>query len=372
MCKISILMPIYNTEKYLSQALDSVINQTMDDIEVICVNDGSTDSTKDILKKYASKDNRIKVFHKNNTGYGNTMNIAIDNSIGEFLTIVEPDDFIELDMCENLYITAQEHKLDVIKANYYHHYDDGSEDRLIDLYNNFTYDDVFCPQNNIMFFTSPTSTVSALYKRSFIKENNIRYTETPGAAYQDTAFNFKVSFYSKRMMLVHNGYYHYRLDNPNSSRNQTNKAFCIVDEHHEIETFINRNCHVDKEIIKALKFIKFGSYYWNYEKSTPDVKQVFYQYFKAEFKKDNFLGLLDKKYFTEQRWSLLQQLLNSDDDLYNNNLNLKNNNHILQQNNELNEKNTELNKKIMSLSKINDIFIEEKKILKKAIKILSN
>ena len=82
--------------------------------------------------------------------------------------------------------------------------------------------------------------------------------------------------------------------------------------------------------------------------------------------------MLDKKYFTEQRWSLLQQLLNSDDDLYNNNLNLKNNNHILQQNNELNEKNTELNKKIMSLSKINDIFIEEKKILKKAIKILSN
>lgn len=99
--KVSIVIPIYNVERYLRQCLDSVVNQTLKDIEIICVDDGSTDSSPDIIKEYVDKDPRVKVITKPNSGYGNSMNRGFDMAEGEYIGIVESDDYADPDMFEN-------------------------------------------------------------------------------------------------------------------------------------------------------------------------------------------------------------------------------------------------------------------------------
>ena len=118
MPKVSILIPIYNVEKYLRQCLESVVNQTLEDIEIICINDGSTDSSPEIIREFASRDSRIKVIDKQNTGYGHSMNQGLKAATGEYIGIVESDDFVELNMFESLYITAKNNGAEVVKSEY--------------------------------------------------------------------------------------------------------------------------------------------------------------------------------------------------------------------------------------------------------------
>ena len=115
MAKVSIVIPIYNVEKYLRQCLDSVVNQTLRDIEIICVNDGSKDSSLAIMKEYAERDERVKIIDKPNSGYGNSMNRGFDMACGEYIGIVESDDYADPEMFERLYATAKENELDVVK-----------------------------------------------------------------------------------------------------------------------------------------------------------------------------------------------------------------------------------------------------------------
>ena len=103
MAKISVIVPVYNAEKYLRQCLDSIVSQTLRDIEIICVNDGSTDASLSILEEYAAKDSRIVVISKPNAGYGHSMNMGLDKATGEYMGIVDADDYILPTMYETLY-----------------------------------------------------------------------------------------------------------------------------------------------------------------------------------------------------------------------------------------------------------------------------
>ena len=116
--KVSVVIPIYNVEKYLRQCLDSVVNQTLKEIEIICVNDGSTDSSPAIINEYAAKDPRIVVIDKANSGYGHSMNCGFDLARGEYIGIVESDDYADPDMFEKLYECAAADGLDVVKSGF--------------------------------------------------------------------------------------------------------------------------------------------------------------------------------------------------------------------------------------------------------------
>ena len=104
--KVSILVPIFNVEKYLRQCLDSIVNQTLKDIEIICINDGSTDSSPAIIDEFAKNDPRIVILTKTNSGYGDSMNQGLKKATGEYIGIVESDDWVDIDMFENLYDIA--------------------------------------------------------------------------------------------------------------------------------------------------------------------------------------------------------------------------------------------------------------------------
>ena len=125
MTKVSVLVPIYNVEKYLDECLASLAKQTLKDIEIICINDGSTDNSPKILQKYAKKYPNFIVINKQNSGYGDSMNKGLEKATGEYISIVESDDFIESDAFEKLYKLAHETKADIVKANYFYHSKDG-------------------------------------------------------------------------------------------------------------------------------------------------------------------------------------------------------------------------------------------------------
>lgn len=123
MVKVSIIVPVYNVEKYIERCLKSLVNQTLKDIEILIINDGTPDNSMKICEKYAKNDNRIKIFNKENEGLGLTRNYGIERAIGEYIAFVDSDDYVTLDMCENLYNAAIENNADIVYGEVL--YDDG-------------------------------------------------------------------------------------------------------------------------------------------------------------------------------------------------------------------------------------------------------
>ncbi len=231
MVKISIIIPTYNVENYLVECLDSVINQTLKEIEIIIVNDGSKDSSLEIAKQYACKDNRIIIIDKQNEGYGKAVNVGFEAATGEYIGIVEPDDFIELNMYEVLYSKTKIKKFDIVKGSYYYYHNS----------KHFYYDDYIYnvikeeKEVNVLdwdmqdLWLVHASIWSAIYKREFLINKNIKLLETPGASYQDLAFIFETFFSAESTYFTPDCLYYYRTTNPNSSSHlKNNKILYLV------------------------------------------------------------------------------------------------------------------------------------------------
>ena len=283
MSKVSVVIPTYNVEKYLRECLDSVVNQTLKDIEIICVNDGSTDNSLEILKEYASKDARIKIIDKPNSGYGHSMNTGIDSATGEYLGIVEPDDYIELNMYETLYNKAKELDLDFIKGNYYRYSDTPNiTNEFCENFNKIEiYEKVINPNNYVKTFRGALSIWASIYKIEFLKQNKIRFLQTPGASFQDISFGIKTIFSAQRVLYLKSAFYHYRTNNDNSSVKSNNKIFCVCDEIHELE---NRYAS-DPEKMLIVNALKIDKYTWNYNRLDQIGREKFIKTYKKEIKK---------------------------------------------------------------------------------------
>ena len=165
--KVSIVVPVYNVEKYLRECLDSLLAQKLKDIEIIVVNDGSTDSSADIAAEYAARDSRVRLISKENEGYGKTMNRGFSEARGEYVGIVESDDFADPRMFKDMYKFAKKHDLDLVKANYYEHSDAG--DVFQEPFAGFAYKTVFDPRVDQRALTVLPIIWSALYRREMIE-----------------------------------------------------------------------------------------------------------------------------------------------------------------------------------------------------------
>lgn len=316
--KVSIVIPIYNVERYLRQCLDSVVNQTLKEIEIICVDDGSTDSSPEIIAEYASKDPRIKVITKPNSGYGNSMNRGFDAACGEYIGIVESDDYAELNMFECLYKVASENKLDVVKSSYYFYYSQPKErNEKQEIVSHVMCNKTFCPTTDfkskmemVEFFNIKPTIWSAIYRRDFIREKGIRFHETPGASYQDASFNFKVWCSAERVQLLRDAFLHYRQDNENSSVNSKGKVFCICDEYEEMQHFLDEHPEKKGQMEYIKNRIKYDSYIWNYERLAPKYKYIFIERAASELKEDMADAKLEKSYFEWYRWENLFAIIN--------------------------------------------------------------
>lgn len=217
--EISIVVSIYNVEKYLAQCIQSLIGQTFGDIEIILVNDGSTDGSLAIMKHFATLDNRIVLIDKPNSGYGDSMNHGISVAKGKWIAICEPDDFADLTMCEQLLEAAQSYErsgaqIDLVKASYNRvTRAETNTPRIVPAF----YLHVFKPEHqpftiydhaDFLFYHPSIWTV--LYKRSFLTENSITFRPIPGAGWADNPFFIETMLSAKAIVYLDEPVYYYR------------------------------------------------------------------------------------------------------------------------------------------------------------------
>ena len=313
MAKVSVVVPVYNVEKYLTECLDSIINQTLEDIEIICVNDGSTDSSLEILNNYAQKDKRIIVINKANSGYGNTMNIGINASTGEYIGIIESDDFADKNMFEDLYKTAKENDADIVKSDWYHYW---SKNKFSRKNNRISPAKAFkltnSKQDKSLLRIDP-SVWSAIYKKDFLNKYNIRFLETPGASYQDLAFSFKVFALAERVILTDKAYLYYRQDNMNSSVKSKTKVYCVCDEYNEIDRFLDEYPQLKFEYKVQEEINRYNGYVSSVLRIDDSVKPEFVKVFSEHFREEYNTGLLGDEFFKKIKKKEFLTLINSPD-----------------------------------------------------------
>lgn len=308
MTKVSVLVPIYNVEQYLPECLDSLCGQTLKGIEIICINDGSTDASGAILDEYAKNNSNIVVINKKNSGYGDSMNRGLEAATGEYIGIVESDDFIDQNGFEKLYELAKKTDADIVKANYYYHSED--KDEIHEVVKNQKTNKATTISDDYNILIEEPGIWSAIYRRDFLNENKIRFRTTPGASYQDTGFFFKTACAAKKIVYTKNAFLHYRTDNANSSVKSLEKVNYVVEEYADIEKFLEK-CEVSDEVKYTIQAAKFGAFHWNLQRLPKDLAQEFIVTIKQEFSKADKAGLLQKKYFPTKYWLALQLILKS-------------------------------------------------------------
>lgn len=243
--KLSVIVPIFNVYKYLDQCLDSLHAQSLSDMEIICINDGSTDDSEKVIAKYLALDSRFKLINKSNTGYGNTMNVGLAEAKGQYIAIVESDDYIDPNMMEELVKLIDDSGVDIVKSNFYEYSDVAEESEYYDCLKGLPKKRIINPMDAPEIFIVLQSIWSSIYRASFLKKNEIKFNETPGASFQDVSFAFKAFANADRIMLTDEAFYHYRISNPNSSVKMTNKLDKLKNELDHVEEFVAK--HAKKE-----------------------------------------------------------------------------------------------------------------------------
>lgn len=298
---VSLLVPVYNVERYLDQCLASAAAQTLESREVICINDGSSDGSRAIIERYLRADPRFRVIDKDNSGYGDSMNRGLDAARGTYVGILESDDFLDPQALEEMVALAERDRLEVLKCNFYLHWSEPgpiSQQRK-DVYFPALRPDMIAagvhrPISVPQIFWAKPSIWSALYRRDFLDSNAIRFLPTPGASYQDSSFTFKVFACATRVAYSGRAYLHYRQDNEGSSVNSKGKVYCTCDEHAEMSRFLDEDQPDLKAALDPIRaHVKYLNYQWNYDRLAEAFKKEFLDRFVAEMRAEVAAGTID-------------------------------------------------------------------------------
>ncbi len=231
MVKISVIVPCYNVEKYLKECLDSIVNQTLEDIEIICINDGSTDNTLNIINSYAEKDNRIKIINQTNQGLSKARNVGLENVTGEYTTFIDSDDYFDLTAFEEIYNLAHEKSLDLLVFKLINFDDDSCE-----TYSEPYYDMEFLKENmgpNVFshedigedIYKMSVTAPSKLFKTDLIKD--MKFPE--GLIFEDNPFFTEVMFKSQRVYFYDKYLYYRRVRSDSITHAYTNKFYHMIE-----------------------------------------------------------------------------------------------------------------------------------------------
>ena len=295
--KLTIIVPIYNNSQFLPLCLDSVKNQSFKNFECFLIDDGSTDNSLDIIKQYAKSDQRFKVFHQTNKGYGKTINFGIKKATGEYIGIVESDDFIHRDMYKKLL----KHQNDIVKCSFMNFYSKKGqaipEKVFHEVIKDFPIDGIKI--NPRIFLVDPTIW-SAIYKREMLENNQIKLLETEGASYQDVGFQFKTFASTDNIYCLEQPLYYYRKDNDHSSVKSDQKINAVKNEFDSIDKFISNK----KQFQKIADACRFRSYNWNLNRLKFKNSLLFAQEAQRDFKQKDFIPL----YFIQEKHSRAYEL----------------------------------------------------------------
>lgn len=222
MIKVSVIVPIYNTEKYLDKCLNSIVNQTLDDIEIILINDGSTDSSKEIISKYKKDYKNIIVIDKQNGGIGKARNDGMKRATGEYITFVDSDDYIHKNMFKVYYEYAKKYDMDMVTGLYYK-VKNGKET----LFNSSRFKTGNVKTSPSILFSIEYGPCVKFYKREMVVNNNILFEENK--KYEDMPFVSKCLLKSKLIGQINEGYYYYVIHANSETTTIDERVFDIFD-----------------------------------------------------------------------------------------------------------------------------------------------
>ena len=313
---LSVIVPIYNSSEFLEKSLQSLKSQslTKKDIEFILIDDGSSDSSLEIMKKFAEVDERFVIVSRENRGYGATLNEGIEKAHGEYIGVLEPDDFICGQMHFELLELAKKNDLDVIRSDYEKFWGQiGRKEYVSSEIKGTKPLEVFDPSTCLDCLYLEPAIWSMLFKKSLIAKHGIRALETPGAAFQDTSFSFKLWACSKRAMHLNKAYVNYRQDNENSSINNPGISEFVSYEYQEIFKFINSNIDNDRKdsLYQIAMRRQFLAYVWNYERLDKSVDFEFAKVAHADLKEGFDAGYFNEKIYESWEVSDLKLLVES-------------------------------------------------------------
>ena len=214
MIKVSVIIPVYNAEKYLRQCLDSVLSQSLKEIEIICVDDGSADKSRDILREYATADERLKIMTQENRGPGAARNSGMEAAAGRYIMFLDADDWFEPDMLSDLYETAERNSADitVCKAERFDNRTGKTLDSAWMLKEEYLPGEAFSPEEiaEHLFQFTYGQVWDKLFYRKFLVEKELRFPEMWAA--EDTAFAYKGLLQAERICVLPEVKVHYRVN----------------------------------------------------------------------------------------------------------------------------------------------------------------
>lgn len=289
---VSIVVPVYNEERHLKSCLDSLLNQSYENLEIICVNDGSTDNSLNILNEYSNKDSRIKIYTQSNSGASESRNNGLSKSNGKYILFVDGDDWIEKDAIKLLYENAENNDSELVLYNAIEEYPDKQRKRIYPLnnkdidWNNFSFDYNF---NKKLVLNTYLVIWTHFFRKSFLDKYNLQFKHK---LFEDNLFHIQVMIYAKRISYQPKILYHYRKENQYSLQNNiagTTESFVFFDILKEIEEFLVKTDKMDELLLNYVQYtiieLKARFKYIN-----PENKEVLYGKIKDEFIKMKLSG----------------------------------------------------------------------------------
>lgn len=235
MVKVSIIVPVYNVAEYLEQCLDSVVNQTLQDVEIILVNDGSTDNSEEICRKYADRDSRVRLITQFNQGLAAARQTGLDAACGEYIGFVDSDDWLELDMYEKMYQAAHSHDADIVFCNVYRN-EDKKEQAYFEsgYYDRKKMEEVIFPRLLAGFDKDGGETTIRwcnwlrIYRKKLIDDNHIRFDKRFRRC-QDLPFTFECTIHANSYYYLGDEYlYHNRMNFESLSKGYTKNMWGLI------------------------------------------------------------------------------------------------------------------------------------------------
>jgi len=270
MSLITVIVPIYNTEVYLDRCITSIIGQTLQDIEILLINDGSTDNSLEILLKYANKDDRIKIINQNNKGLSATRNVGIGLAGSAYILHVDSDDWIEPDMCEILYKEAKQYNADIVTSHVYFDYPNKS------LLKREPYKKVNDFNEYLLKFATTkgiNSIWNKLIKRDLYIVNNIEHYENISLG-EDSSALLRLIIFAHTIVSVNKYLYHYNINISSMTGNKEKKCTEYIHALSEVESFYRKN-NLKTNIFPLLKLkIAYITLYGNLRLSTAEYEKL--------------------------------------------------------------------------------------------------
>lgn len=291
--KISVIIPVYNTEKYIEKCINSILEQTYNNIELIIINDGSTDNSESIIKKIIKNKNNVKYKKIKNSGVAHARNVGLSLATGKYVGFVDSDDFISKDMYKALYDTAIKEKSDIVTSGYNKCY----KDKMTQYFpkDKTVFGKSVIESKNIFLNTNPYLPLK-LFSIDLINKNNIKFEEDL-RIFEDLLFCYKLYLNANKISYVDNAYYNYNCNNGSSLTNTfSEKMFDIFKAIDRLKKYSNEL--YGNELDKQIEYIAVKHISLRFTSKVDDVK-LLYKYIDEsfDFLKNNFKTYKSCSYF---------------------------------------------------------------------------